>query len=159
MKSVKAASLALIVVLGLAYSYKGAVAGGLEFVRNLHLGSWSPFAAYWEGRSPVCAWTESEEIGFRIIALDQNNSNTFRLTNDIGDQVPFSLFWQDYNNPNSGEQLVAGRPSRNFYSFNSGNGCGISPNYLTRMRVDKADFDGVTPGVYESAVLLMLSPI
>lgn len=159
MKSVKPIVLALLIALGFANSYKSALAGGLEFVRNLHLGSWSPFAAYWEGRSPVCAWTESEEIGFRIIALNQNNSNSFRLTNDIGDQVRFRLFWQDFNNPQSGEQLIAGRPSRKSYAFNSGNGCGISPNYLTRMRVDRADFDNVTPGVYESTVVLMLSPI
>ena len=147
------------IALALLSSYKTATAGGLDFVRHFNLGAWSPFAAYWEGRSPVCAWTENEEIGFRIVALDQNNSNTFHLTNDVGDRVRFSLFWQDFNNPLSGEQLVAGRPSRHAYSFNTGNGCGISPNYLTRMRVDRADFDNVMPGVYEGAVLLMLSPI
>lgn len=139
--------------------FSHASATSLEVDRNLHLGSWSPFASYWEGLSPVCAWTQSEDVGFRITALNHNNSNEFQLTNDIGEGVMVSIFWELINSPYSGEQLRAGTPSSQTYIYNPDYGCGLNPNFMMRLRVDKADFDNAMPGIYRSALVLMLSPI
>jgi len=138
---------------------RSAFATGLDFDRNMHLGSWSRFAAYWEGSTPVCVWTESEEVAFRIIAYNHNNIGAFALGSSLGEGVPFSLFWQDYDNLQMGEKLKAGTPSSQAYYYKAGKGCGISPNYLMRVRVNRADFDNVMPGIYKGSLILMLSPI
>ena len=150
----------LIIVAAFVFSFfNQASATDLEVDRNLHLGSWSPFASYWEGSSPVCAWTESEDAGFRITVQNQNNSNTLQLSNDIGDGVSFTLFWEHIDSPYSGEQLKAGMPSSQTYIYNPSYGCGVSPNYMMRLRVDKADFDNAMPGIYRGALVLTLTPI
>lgn len=136
-----------------------AIGAGLEVDRNLHLGSWSPFASYWEGGSAVCAWTKSDDIGFRITAQNHSNSNALQLTNDIGDGVSVTLFWEDINGPYTGEQLKAGTPSSQTYLYNPNYGCGVNPNYKMRLRVDKADLDNAMPGIYSGAFVLILSPI
>jgi hypothetical protein len=149
----------LIVCVFISSFFKQAFGTGLEVDRRLHLGSWSPFASYWEGSSPVCAWTQSEDVGFRITALNQNNANAFQLTNGIGDGVSITLFWEHFDNPYSGEQLKAGMPSSQTYFYNPEYGCGVSPNYVMRLRVDKADLDDAMPGIYRGALVLILSPI
>lgn len=153
------ASCLLFVAFFISGFFNQAFSSGLEVDRNLHLGSWSPFASYWEGRSTVCAWTESEDIGFRITALNHNDSNAFQLTNDIGDGISVTLFWEYINNPYSGEQLKVGTPSSQTYVYNPDYGCGLNPNYMMRLRVDKADLDNAMPGIYRGDFVLILSPI
>jgi hypothetical protein len=139
--------------------FKPAFGASLEVDRHLHLGNWSPFASYWEGGSAVCAWTKSDDAGFRITAQNHNNANKFQLTNDIGDGVSITLSWEHIDHPYAGEQLKPGTPSSQTYFFNPNYGCGVSPNYMMRLRVDKADLDNAMPGIYRGALVLTLSPI
>jgi hypothetical protein len=148
-----------IVAIVISSFFKQALGTGLEIDRNLHLGSWSPFASYWEDGSFVCAWTRSEDVGFRITALNHNNSNALQLTNDIGDGVSVTLSWEPTDNPYSGEQLKAGTPSSQTYFYNPSYGCGVNPNYIMRLRVDKADLDNAMPGIYRGTFVLILTPI
>jgi hypothetical protein len=149
----------IILAIFVSIFFKQAFGAGLEVDRNLHLGSWSPFASYWEGSSPVCAWTESEDVGFHVTVQNHTNSNAFQLSNDIGDNVSITFFWEHIDSPYSGEQLKAGMPSSQSYSYNPDYGCGVSPNYMMRLRVDKADLDNAMPGIYSGALVLILSPI
>jgi len=149
----------LITCIFISSIFRQAFGAGLQIDRNLHLGSWSPFASYWEGRSAVCAWTESDDVAFQIIAFNQNNSNDFQLTNGSGDGVSISLFWEYIDSPGTGEKLKAGRPSSQTYYYDSGYGCGVSPNYSMLFKVNKADLDNAMPGTYRGALMLILSPI
>lgn len=159
MLSVRHTAGCLLIAIIISSFFKHAFGTSLDMDRKLHLGSWSPFASYWEGLSPVCAWTQSEDVGFRITALNLNNANAFQLTNDIGDGVSVSIFWEHINNLYSGEQLRAGTPSSQTYVYNPDFGCGLNPNYMMRLRVDKADLDNAMPGIYSGSLVLMLSPI
>ena len=98
-------------------------------------------------------------MAFRITALNHNNTNAFQLSNDIGDGVSMSIYWGFINSPYSGEQLKAGTPSSQTYTYNAEYGCGVNPNYMMRFRVDKADLDNAMPGIYQGALVLLLSPI
>jgi len=138
--------------------YRTANATGVDFERKLHLGTWSPFASYWERESPVCAWTQTEEVAFRIIAFGQSKSGNFELSNGV-EGLPFRVFWNNYGNSIGGELLVAGTPSRGAYYFNPELGCGLSPNYSMRLRISKPDLDYAMPGYYTGSLVLMLSPI
>jgi len=115
----------MVVLFLLTGFYRTAHATGVDFERNLHLGTWSPFASYWERESPVCAWTQTQEVGFRITAYNHS----------------------------------PGVPSRNAYYFNQQLGCGLSPNFMLKLRVSKPDLDYAMPGIYKGSLVLMLSPI
>ena len=138
---------------------QSAIAMGLEFERHLYLGAWSPFATFWEVQTPVCAWTEMDVVGYRIIAMNHDASTSFELTNEIGNSIQYSVFWLSDSNASSGEQLQHGVPSRQTYLFNQGYGCGISKKPHMRIRVNKVDFDAAAPGIYNGILMLMLSPI
>ena len=142
----------------LSFFYRTASATGVDFERNLHLGTWSPFASYWERESPVCAWTRTQEVGFRITAYDQRNSNSFELFNGI-EGVPYTVYWKEYGKGKGGEILTPGFPSQNAYYFNPELGCGLRPNFMLRLRVSKPDLDYALPGIYKGSLILMLSPI
>jgi len=148
----------MIVLVLVTGFYRTAQATGVDFERNLHLGTWSPFASYWERESPVCAWTQSQEVGFRITAYNQTGSGRLELSNGI-EGVPYTVYWQKYGSGGGGEILTPGSPSRNAYYFNPQFGCGLSPNYMLRLRVSKPDLDYAMPGIYKGSLVLMLSPI
>ncbi len=148
----------MVVLFLLTGFYRTAHATGVDFERNLHLGTWSPFASYWERESPVCAWTQTQEVGFRITAYNQGRSVDFELSNGI-EGVAYTVYWQKYGRIQGGEILSPGVPSRNAYYFNQQLGCGLSPNFMLKLRVSKPDLDYAMPGIYKGSLVLMLSPI
>ena len=149
-------SLAAIVFTGFC---PGVPAAGLELERRLDLGAWSPFAMFWEADTPICAWTDTDDTGYRIVASSHDLHTGFRLVNEIGTSILYSVFWLSNQDSLSGEQLRAGVPSAQVYPFTQGVGCDSRPHNAMRIQVDKADFDSAIPGTYSGVLLLTLTPI
>lgn len=126
---------------------------------HLHLGTWSPYAIFWEALTTVCLSHASAAGIYRVTATDTFFETHFSLTNEVGSQVPYSVFWGNGPSVHSEEQLKPGIPSKNIYTVSPNRHCGPTAQKHMRVQVLRADFDNAIPGVYQGGVSLTLSPL
>lgn len=130
-----------------------------KFLDDLFLGVWSPFTSKWEASIPVCVWTESSDTLYKVTATGLLPGNRYYLTNDIGDQVSYSVFWHFGTNVNSKEKLRSGVLSRRNYVFSENKQCTDGPSAQISVKLNKNQINRAPPGIYDDTLLLMFSPI
>ena len=137
-------------------------AGQIELEKDIFLGVWSPFASKWETKTPLCVWTQDTETSFRITASGSNSSSVFVLNSGdgaAGEEVRYEVSWRASPGRGRREKLSAGLSSKGTYPYSNDVQCGGGFNGEITVRLVKKDIDRASPGIYNDALLLMLSPI
>lgn len=134
-------------------------AGEIEPIDDLFVGVWSPFAARWEKTVPVCIWSDTDETSYRVIASGIQSGNKFLLSNEVGDNIPYKVFWHTGANFNRRERLYPNRPSKRTYTYNNSEKCGGVASAQLRVRVVKKKLNAAPAAIYQDTILIMLSPL
>jgi len=144
--------------LSLTYSFL-AHSSQIVVAQNLEFGSAFPFMQNWERRSPVCVWNESKNIYYRVEARGYNNSSKFQLMNEMGDSLPYFLFWHRQSSYKPSEQLLPGRLSNQVYSFSNRPECGGEMNATLSARLAIQQVTNAHPGNYFDTIAITISPL
>lgn len=134
-------------------------AGEVEPIDDLFVGVWSPFAARWEKTVPVCIWSDSDDTSYRVIVSGIQPGNKFLLTNDVGDTIPYKVFWHTGSNFKRRERLYPNRASKRSYSYKTSEKCGGVPSSQLRVRIVKKKLNAAPAAIYQDTILVMLSPL
>jgi hypothetical protein len=132
---------------------------GLTLKEDMFLGVWSPLVSKWERRVPVCVWNEDGVTLYRVTATGLAPGANFAMTNDIGDEVGYRVFWHTGKKLRQRERLRANTVSRKVFQFDNTRQCRSGPNAQLRIRANKRDIDSAIPGIYNDTLLLVLSPL
>ncbi len=135
-----------------------ALSVGIIFDNDLFLGTWSPFATFYELTAPVCVWNNEQSVTYRIEAADFQSAAGFDLENGVGNSLPYSISWQDDFNPLVWNELQTNTQSSDEYLFDASPQCGGSTNTNLRIEVQKTDFDNAASGVYTGSIMITVLP-
>lgn len=132
---------------------------GIVLKEDMFLGVWSPLVSKWERRVPVCVWNEDGVTLYRVTATGLAPGAQFAMTNDIGGEVGYRVFWHTGKKLRLRERLRANTVSRKVFQFDNTRQCRSGPNAQLRIRANKRDIDSAIPGIYSDTLLLLLSPL
>jgi len=133
--------------------------GGITVNDNLFLGVWSPLINKWEKTIPICVWSEDGDTLYRVTASGLASGTQYAMTNDIGGQVRYRVFWHSGRRFKQRERLRSNIVSQGVFNFDLSRQCNSGPNAQLRVRVNKRDIDTAIPGIYNDTLILMLSPL
>lgn len=134
-------------------------AGGIEPIDDLFVGVWSPFVSRWEKTVPVCIWSDTDNTSYRVIANGIQPGHKYLLTNEVGDTIPYKIFWGTGTNFKRRERLYPNQPSKRTYTYDHQEKCGGRPNSQIRVRIAKKKLDAAPAAIYQDTILIMLSPL
>ncbi len=134
-------------------------AGEIEPIDDLFVGVWTPFAARWEKTVPVCIWDNQADTVYRVIVNGIQSGNKFLLSNEVGDTIPYKVFWETGKKFKHREQLYPNQRSKRSYSYDQNEKCGGMSSSQLRVRIVKKKLNSAPAAIYQDTILLMLSPL
>lgn len=95
--------------------------------------------------------------GGRYNIIAQGNAGAFRLNNEDGDQLPYSVFFRGNPVASEFDELVAGETSPTYELMSSQSQCGTEYNFRIKFRAE--DLQVVKSGLYTGTLNLLVSPV
>ena len=150
---------ALIAALSCAAIYS-ASANQVAVTGDFDFGTWSPFFERWQKSVPVCVWDSSgADLLYNVQATGLTSNKQFELRNNLGETIPYHLYWLDESNSSLRSKLSPNLPTNNIFRGDDLSRCESGPSGNLQMTLDTRALGEATPSIYTDTIVLTISAL